>query len=91
VFLLESRVAVTLDLHGCDAAKAREMVERLLRGRGGARRGEVAHIITGKGRNSTAGPVLRPLVGRMLAGDFAPLVAEYSKDLDEAGYLVRLR
>lgn len=91
MFLLESRVAATLDLHGCDAARAREMVERLLRGKGGAKSGEVAHIITGRGHGSAGRPVLRPLVGRLLAKEFAGFVAEYSKDVNEGGYLVRLR
>ena len=67
------------------------MVERLLRAQGGAKRGEVAHIITGRGHGSAGRPVLRPLVGRLLARDFATLVAEYSKDVNEGGYLVRLR
>ncbi len=89
--LLDAKVATTLDLHGCDAARARQMVERLLRGKGGARRGDVAHIVTGRGLGSGGRPVLRPLVGRMLAGEFRGLVQEYSKDLNEGGYLVRLR
>ena len=89
--LLESRVATTLDLHGLDAARAREAVERLLRGKGGARSGEVVHIVTGRGRGSGGRPVLKPLVGRLLAGELAPFVSEYSKDLNDGGYLVRLR
>lgn len=89
--LLDSRIATTLDLHGLDAARARDAVERLLRGKAGARSGEVVHIVTGRGRGSAGRPVLRPLVGRLLAGELAPLVGEYSKDLNEGGYLVRLR
>ena len=89
--LFDARVATTLDLHGCDAARARAAVERLLRGKGGARSGEIAHIVTGRGRGSAGGPVLRPLVGRLLAGEFRELVGDYSKDLNEGGYLVRLR
>ena len=89
--LFDARIATTLDLHGCDAAMARTMVERLLRGKGGARAGEVAHIVTGRGRGSAGRPVLRPLVARLLRDEWAPLVAEYSKDLNEGGFLVRLR
>ena len=89
--LLDSPVATTLDLHGLDAARAREAVERLLRGKGGARPGDVVHIVTGRGRGSAGRPVLKPLIDRLLAGELAPLVREYSKDLNEGGYLVRLR
>jgi DNA-nicking Smr family endonuclease len=89
--LLDSPVAITLDLHGLDAARARQAVERLLRRKGGARSGEVVHIVTGRGRGSAGRPVLKPLVGRLLAGELAPFVGEYSKDLNDGGYLVRLR
>ena len=89
--LLDSPVATTLDLHGLDAARARQAVERLLRRKGGARSGEVVHIVTGRGRGSAGRPVLKPLVGRLLAGELAPFVGEYSKDLNDGVYLVRLR
>ena len=89
--LFDARIATVLDLHGLDGAQARQAVERLLRGRGGVRSGEVAHVITGRGHGSAGAPVLRPLIGRLLAGEFSPLVREYSKDLNEGGYLVRLR
>ncbi len=70
---------------------ARSAVERLLRGRAGARSGDVVHIVTGRGRGSAGRPVLRPLVARLLRDELAPLVAEHSKDLNEGGYLVRLK
>ena len=90
-WLLDARIATTLDLHGLDAAAARQAVERLLSGKGGARSGEVVHIVTGRGRTSAGRPVLYPLVGRLLAGALRHHVAEHSKDVNEGGYVVRLR
>lgn len=89
--VFDSRVAAELDLHGCDAAQARQAVERVLRGKGGARSGEVVHIITGRGNHSAGTPVLRSLVGGIIRGEVGQRVAEYSKDENEGGYLVRLR
>jgi DNA-nicking Smr family endonuclease len=89
--LLDSPIAATLDLHGLDAARARQAVERLLRGKGGARSGQVVHIVTGRGRGSAGQPVLKPLVRRLLAGDFSQFVREFSQDLNEGGYIARLR
>lgn len=89
--VFDSRVAAELNLHGFDAAQARQAVERLLGGKGGARPGEVAHIITGRGNHSTGRPVLLPLVGGIIRGELGRRVAEYSKDENEGGYLVRLR
>ena len=89
--VFDSRISATLDLHGMDAAQAREAVERALRGKGGARPGEVVQSITGRGRGSALRPVLRPLVGRIIEGEMGRRVAEFSKDLNEGGYLVRLR
>ena len=89
--VFDSRIVAELNLHGFDAAQARQAVEKLLRGKGGARSGEVAHIITGRGSHSPGSPVLRPLVGGILRGEVGRRVAEYSKDENEGGYLVRLR
>jgi DNA-nicking Smr family endonuclease len=89
--LLDSPIAATLDLHGLDAARARQAVERLLRGKGGARPGEVVHIVTGRGRGSAGRPVLKPLVRRLLSGDLSQYIREYSQDLNEGGYIARLR
>ena len=90
-WLLDAPIATTLDLHGLDASAARHAVERLLSGKGGARPGEVVHIVTGRGRGSAGRPVLYPLVGRLLVGVLRSHVAEHSKDVNEGGYLVRLR
>ena len=51
----------------------------------------MVHIITGKGKGSQGGAVLRPLVAAELRGACASLVADWSRDTDDGGYVVRLR
>jgi hypothetical protein len=53
--------------------------------------GAVLHLITGKGKHSSNGPVLRGLVKVLLTGELRWFVADYSLDVDEGGYLVRVR
>ena len=83
--------AATLDLHGRSADEARAMVRRLLGAESRSKRGRVVHIITGKGKGSQSGAVLRPLVAAELRGACAPLIADWSRDTDDGGYVVRLR
>lgn len=53
--------------------------------------GAVVHIITGKGKGSPGRPVLRGAVAALLRGDLAPRIADWSRDVDEGGFLVRVR
>jgi hypothetical protein len=53
--------------------------------------GKIVHVITGKGRGSPNGPVLKPLVKRLLQTELSKCVADWALDLDEAGYRVRLK
>ena len=86
--LLDSRPAATLDLHGFSAAEARSAVSALVRRmRGGA----VLHVITGKGRGSSGGAVLRPLVSGLLKGELRPLVADWSLEDSDGAFRVRVR
>jgi len=89
--VFDSPIAKELNLHGLDGARARQAVEQVLSGKGGARSGQVVHIITGRGNNSAGKPVLLPLVGGIIRKELGRRVAEYSKDENEGGYLVRLR
>ena len=89
--LLDAPIAEALDLHGYRA----DEVPHLLRGflttwqrRG---KGLVVHVITGRGRSSASGPVLRGKVARLLKGDLSALVADWSWDYNDAGFIVRLR
>jgi len=83
--------AATLDLHGRSGDEARTAVRRFLGAESRSKRGRVVHIITGKGKGSQGGAVLRPLVAAELRGACAPLVADWSRDTDDGGYVVRLR
>jgi DNA-nicking Smr family endonuclease len=53
--------------------------------------GAVVHLITGKGKGSARGPVLRGLVKTLLQGELRVLVAEWGLDDGEGGYRVRVR
>ncbi len=53
--------------------------------------GAVVHVITGKGKGSAGRPVLRGAVAALLRGELAPRIADWSRDVDEGGFLVRVR
>jgi len=89
--LLDARVAVELDLHGRRAAEAGKLVESFITTQARVRSGQVVRIITGRGRNSSAGSVLRPAVREVLRRLSGSLVAEFDRDADEGSFLVRLR
>jgi DNA-nicking Smr family endonuclease len=88
--LADDSVSDTIDLHGLTAVEARQHLGYELRRLRAARRGRIVQIITGKGRHSTAGPVLRPLVRTLLLGTMKHFVAEMVEASDGGGYLVRL-
>lgn len=90
--LLDAEPAAVLDLHGFTAAEAEQAVRNFVTTWQGRAGGQVVHIITGRGRGSPGRPVLRGAVKRFLAADdIARFVAEVQLDLDDGGYLVKLR
>lgn len=89
--LLDAPVHATLDLHGCAAADARRLVAGFLAEAARRTPGAVVHVVTGKGRGSRGRPVLRGAVAALLRGELAPRVADWSRDVDEGGFLVRVR
>jgi len=89
--LLDGRVVAELDLHGFGAAEAPGAVRAFLATWQRRQAGAVVHIITGKGKGSANGPVLRGLVKTLLQGDLRALVAEWGLDDAGGGYKVRLR
>jgi DNA-nicking Smr family endonuclease len=88
--LLDGRVDETLDLHGFSAVDARAHVESWLRAARRRSPGGLAHIITGKGRNSSGRPVLRPIVKALLVAGLPSVVRTWGPDDADGGYLVRL-
>jgi DNA-nicking Smr family endonuclease len=89
--LLDAPVHATLDLHGCTAEEARGLVRSFIETAARRTPGAVLHVVTGRGRGSPGRPVLRGAVGTMLRGELAPRVADWSRDVDDGGFLVRLR
>jgi len=89
--LLDATPAATLDLHGDTAQEAERRVRDFIRTHARVSPGKVIHVITGKGRGSSGRPVLPGVVRRVLGGDVARFVADFDRDLDEAGFLVRLK
>jgi DNA-nicking Smr family endonuclease len=89
--LLDAAPVATLDLHGDTALEAERRVKDFVATYARISPGKVLHIITGRGRGSGARPVLPGAVRRALASEISRFVEEYDRDLDEAGFLVRLR
>lgn len=88
--LLDAPVADTIDLHGFSAAEAEQMVRRIVENwhrRGGG----VLYFITGKGKGSVAGPVLKRKVAALLRRDLSAHVAEHAPDDAGGGFKVRVR
>lgn len=89
--LLDAPVYAALDLHGRTAEEARELVRSFVETAARRAPGAVVHVITGKGRGSRERPVLRGAVAALLRGALAPRIADWSRDVDEGGFLVRVR
>ncbi len=89
--LFDAPVRATLDLHGDTAVEAERRVRDFVLTHARLCRGEVLHVVTGRGRGSRRGPVLPGVVRRVLASDpVARHVSDWDRDLDEAGFLIRL-
>lgn len=88
---LDGPVAQTLDLHGTGVADARTTVKRFIESAARHSPGTLVHVITGKGRGSEGGPVLKPVVRQLLGGELGRLTREWAADPDGGGFLVRLR
>lgn len=89
--LLDGRADAELDLHGFGANEASPAVRAFLETWQRRKAGALVHIITGKGRGSPAGPVLRGLVAGLLKSAPGSLVAEWAPDDAGGGFRVRVR
>jgi DNA-nicking Smr family endonuclease len=81
----------TLDLHGFRSDEATAHFDQYLTRLQKRSPGALVHVITGKGRNSPNGPVLRSVIKRAIAADGGRRVAAWARDEDDGGYLVRLK
>jgi DNA-nicking Smr family endonuclease len=89
--LQDARADAELDLHGFSANEAEPAVRSFLESWRRRKPGAVVHIITGKGKGSPDGPVLRGLVAGMLNGTLGSLVADWAPDDAGGGFRVRVR
>jgi len=89
--LLDATPVATLDLHGDTALDAERRVRDFILTQSRIAKGQVVHIITGRGLGSRGRPVLPAAVRKVLKGEVSRFVQEFDRDLDEAGFLVRLR
>lgn len=89
--LLDAPIADYLDLHGASQEEARGRVRDYLTTASRLHSGAVVKIITGRGRGSANGAVLKPLVERLLKGELRTYVADQALDADQGSYLVRLK
>jgi DNA-nicking Smr family endonuclease len=87
---LDGRVDETLDIHGFSAVEARAHVDPFLRAARKRCPGGLLHLITGRGRNSAGGSVLKPIVRAALASAPPTVVVAWGKDHADGGFLVRL-
>ena len=87
--LLDAAPAATLDLHGDTALEAERRVRDFVTTHARISKGKVIHIITGRG--SRGRPVLPGAVRKTLSGKVSRFIEEFDKDLDEAGFMVRLK
>ena len=87
--LLDAAPAATLDLHGDTALEAQRRVRDFVTTQARISKGKVIHIITGRG--SRGRPVLPGAVRKALSGEVSRFVEEFDRDLDEAGFMVRLK
>lgn len=87
---LDGPVTDTLDLHGFGAAEARAAVIAFVQRTRRRTPDALVHVITGRGRGSAGGPVLKRMVKALLEAGELP-VAAFGEDLDGGGFLLRLR
>ena len=89
--LLDVSPLGTLDLHGMGVSEACAAVHSYVALWRRRHPGAVLHVITGKGRGSLGRPALRPAVRRLLRGALVPALMEWSPDVDDGGFLLRVR
>jgi len=89
--LLDVTPTATLDLHGDTALEAERRVKDFVTAHSRISRGRVIHIITGRGLGSRGKTVLPGATRRALTSEISRFVEEFDRDLDDAGFLVRLK
>lgn len=88
--LLDRRPVAVLDLHHFAGSEVESAVSNFIHTWHKREAGAVVHIVTGKGRRSGGAPVLKPRVRQLLGTRFQGVVKDWTRDVDDGGFLVRL-
>jgi DNA-nicking Smr family endonuclease len=88
--LLGAPLAGQIDLHGMSAAQAEAAVRSFIDGWRRREPGAVVLIITGKGKGSERGAVLRPAIRTMLQTKLSGYVSDWALDDSDGAFRVRL-
>ena len=89
--ILDNRPVAVLDLHHFAASEVESATCNFLLTWQKRASGSVVHIVTGKGRRSDGAPVLKPRVRQILKTQLQAAIKDWTKDLDDGGFLVLLR
>jgi len=89
--LLGAPLAGRIDLHGMSAAQAEAAVRSFIDTWRRREPGAVVLIITGKGKGSEGGAVLRPAIRTLLKTKLSGFVSDWALDDSEGAYRVRVR
>jgi DNA-nicking Smr family endonuclease len=89
--LMDVSPDATLDLHGQAAAEAVRSARAFLELWRRRRPGAVIHLITGKGRGAGGRSALRPAIRRAIRDDLQAWVADWCRDENDGGFLVKVR
>jgi len=84
-------LAGRIDLHGLSAAQAEAAVRSFIDTWRRREPRAVVLIITGKGKGSPEGAVLRPAIRRLLKTKFSGFVSDWALDDSEGAFRVRVR
>ena len=89
--LSSAPLAGRVDLHGLSVDQAELVVRNFIDTWRRREPGAVILIITGKGKGSADGPVLRPAVHSLLKTRLSGFVSEWALDDSEGAFRVRVR
>ena len=89
--ILDSRPVAVLDLHHYAASEVEGTTCNFILTWQQRASGAVVHIVTGKGRRSGGAPVLKPCVRQILQTKLQAAIKDWTKDIDDGGFLVLLR
>ena len=89
--LLGAPIAGRIDLHGMSAAQAEGAVRSFIDTWRRRETGAVVLIITGRGKSSPDGAVLRPAIRTLLKTKLSGLVSDWALDDSEGAFRIRVR